>query len=119
MIPATGVDAGAGKAGLIQSSAGGPTGLECRKVLFRQKVTAIPALTCALFPERKTASEFAAGAHGSTVTGGSIWRTWDLCGTAEFASTFAGFVHSLRDSSGLGVLRPDETVRSSSLAQSE
>jgi hypothetical protein len=70
MIPASGVDAGAGKAGLIQSSATSLIGLECRKVLFRQKVTAIPAVTCTLFPERETGSEFAGATLGSTVTSG-------------------------------------------------
>src|SRR5262249_19274592 len=67
MIPATGVDAGAGKAGLVQSSATCPAGLECRKVLFRQKVTAIPERSCTLFPSSETAREFAVGARGATV----------------------------------------------------
>jgi hypothetical protein len=70
MIPVTGVDAGAGKAGLIQSSATCPAGLECRKVLFRHKVTAIPKVTCTSFPESQNASEFAGATLGSIVTSG-------------------------------------------------
>ncbi len=118
MTPATGVDAGAGKAGLIQSSATSPTALECRKVLFRQMVTAIPEMTCRLFPERKTALEFAVGAHGSTVTNGLIWRTWVLCRTAEFASSCADFVRLAGDRSGFDAVRPGESDHSSTAAQS-
>ena len=114
MIPATGVDAGAGKAGLIQSSATRPTGLECRKVLFRQKVTAIPAVTCTLIPERETASEFAVGTPGPTDTVGLTWRNWVLCGKAEFASCGADFVHLSWSSIARAALRPGETVRSAS-----
>jgi hypothetical protein len=74
MIPVTGVDAGAGKAGLIQSSATSPAALECRKVLFRQMVTAIPVPVVTLFPESETALEFADSALDSTVTARSRWR---------------------------------------------
>jgi hypothetical protein len=77
MIPVTGVDAGAGKAGLIQSSATSPAALECRKVLFRQMFTAIPASSFTLFPESQIASEFAVSALDSTVTGRSNWTSWD------------------------------------------
>src|SRR4029077_10046594 len=62
MIPVTGVDAGAGKTGLIQSSATCPAGLECRKVLLTQAVTTIPGPVGAFIPESKTACEFAVGA---------------------------------------------------------
>jgi hypothetical protein len=77
MIPVTGVDAGAGKAGLIQSSATYPAALECRKVLFRQMVTTILAPSFTLFPESQIASEFAGGALDSTVTARSNWTSWD------------------------------------------
>jgi hypothetical protein len=112
MTPATGVDAGAGKAGLIQSSATCPAGLECRKVLFRQKVTAIPAASCTLFPASQTAREFADGAPGAIVTSGSIWRICGDCGTAEFASIRDGFFQLPVPRRHSGILRSGASLRS-------
>src|SRR5262245_30270942 len=104
MTPATGVDAGAGKAGLIQSSATCPAGLECRKVLFRHKVTAIPAVSCTLFPASQIAREFAVGACGATVISGSSWRKCGECGTAEFASEDDVFFQFPDARPGAGIL---------------
>ena len=77
MIPVTGLDAGAGKAGLIQSSATCSAGLECRKVLLRHGVTTIPGPISALIPESETACEFAVGALDSIDTFGSNWEFRD------------------------------------------
>jgi hypothetical protein len=93
MIPVTGVDAGAGKAGLIQSSATSPGALECRKVLFGQKVTTIPVPVFTLFPESETAWEFAGGALDSTVTARSRWTSWGSCEAMEFAPASVDFLH--------------------------
>jgi hypothetical protein len=93
MIPVTGLDAGAGKAGLIQSSATYPAGLECRKVLLTQVVTTIPVPIIAFVPESETACEFAGGALDSTDTFGSIWEFWDRWVFVEFVSTCTDSAH--------------------------
>src|SRR5579872_370720 len=93
MIPVSGLNAGAGKAGLTQSSATCPVGLECRKVLFRHEVTTIPVVSCTLFPESQNGCEFAGGALISIVTAGSIWIFWDVCKSLDFDPTYDDCVH--------------------------
>jgi hypothetical protein len=92
MIPVTGVIAGAGKAGLTQSSATNPAALECRKVLLWKEVTTIHVAVSTLVPRSQAGLEFAGGTHRSIVTSGLIWMKWDLCGTLDFASSRADFV---------------------------
>jgi hypothetical protein len=117
MIPVTGLDAGAGKAGLIQSSAPCPAGLECRKVLFRQKVTTIRGVSCTLFPESQIGLESAGGPLDSTVTARSSWRRWRFQGTEEFTSRCAGFAYHPRPTTVYCALRSDHALRSEWPAQ--
>jgi hypothetical protein len=112
MIPVTGLDAGAGKAGLIQSSATYPAGLECRKVLLTQVVTTIPVPTFALVPESETACEFAGAAHDSTDTYGSIWEFWDRWVLVEFVSTYTDFAHRDCRLRGSKTIRRDQSFHS-------
>jgi hypothetical protein len=112
MIPVTSLDAGAGKAGLIQSSATCSSGLECRKVLLRHGVTTIPVATCTLVPESQTACEFADSALDSIATAGLIWDDWVRWETMEFVSSCTGFAHLEGAWIKLRILRCDEPFRS-------
>ncbi len=112
MIPVTGLDAGAGKAGLIQSSATCPAGLECRKVLLTQGVTTIPLPIIRFFPESKTACDFDAGAHDSIVTAGSIWAFWGRWESVEFVSHRNDSVHRNRARQRPDMLCQDQPLHS-------
>jgi hypothetical protein len=118
MIPVTGLDAGAGKAGLIQSSATCSDGLECRKVLLIHGVTTIPAPTCTLIPESQTACEFAGGALDSIATHGSIWEFWGRWEIMDFIATCTGFGHHDCFRLKSDILHRDEPFRSETAAQS-
>jgi hypothetical protein len=112
MIPVTSLDAGAGKAGLIQSSATCSAVLECRKVLLRHGVTTIPGPIGAFIPESKTACEFAVGALDSIAIDGLIWDDWGRWETMEFVSSCTGFAHLEGAWIKRRILRCDEPFRS-------
>ena len=116
MIPVTGLDAGAGKAGLIQSSATCSAVLECRKVLLIHGVTTIPDATCTLIPESQTACEFADGALGSTATAGLIWRNWGCWEAMGFVSSYSGFAQNCCFRLEPDILRRDESFDSEIVA---
>jgi hypothetical protein len=111
MIPAFGLNAGAGKAGLIQSSATCSSSLECRKVLFRQKVTAIHRLSFPSIPASETACEFAVDALVSIVTRWSKWMEWNKWGNADPGFNCAEFVRHVEPRVGPRSIRSAHAER--------
>src|SRR5262249_29367329 len=84
---------------------------ECRKVLFRQKVTAIRRVSFRALPASETAWEFAGDAFASTVKSRSIWVLWLDWLNADPPSFFDGFVLGIRQASSAAAARSGRSER--------